>query len=123
MYAHHHLGNRGESIASTHLQKNGYRILEQNWRYDRAEIDIVAQKDDLLVIVEVKTRSTDFFGDPSSFVNERKQTLLMKAAEAYLEQHALQLEVRFDVVGIVTDPHRPGYRRIHHIPDAFSAFG
>lgn len=123
MRAHHHLGNRGESIASTHLQKNGYQILEQNWRFDRAEIDIIAQTNGILVIVEVKTRSTDFFGDPSSFVNERKQSLLMKAAEAYLELNALSLEVRFDVIGIVTDPHRPDYRRIHHIPDAFSAFG
>jgi len=123
MSAHHHLGNRGESIACTHLHKNGYRILEQNWRYDRAEIDIVAQKDDLLVIVEVKTRSTDFFGDPSSFVSERKQALLMKAAEAYLEAHDLHNEIRFDVIGIVTDPQRPEYRRIHHIIDAFSAFG
>lgn len=123
MKAHHHLGNRGESIACTHLQKNGYRILEQNWRYDRAEIDIVAETSDFLVIVEVKTRSTDFFGMPLEFVTDRKQVLLMKAAEAYLEQSGMDKEVRFDIIGIVLDPHHPGQQRIQHITDAFSAFG
>ena len=123
MSAHHHLGNRGESIACTHLQQNGYRILEQNWRYDRAEIDIIAENADFVIIVEVKTRSTDFFGDPSVFVNARKQTLLIKAAGAYLEQQNIDKEARFDVIGIVTDPAQPNYRRIQHITDAFSAFG
>lgn len=123
MSAHHHLGNRGESIACTHLLRNGYRILEQNWRYDRAEVDIIAEVADLIVFVEVKARSTDFFGSPSSFVTDRKQELLMKAAEAYLDQSDIDKEVRFDIIGIVLDPNLPGQTRVEHITDAFSAFG
>lgn len=123
MSAHHHLGNRGESIACTHLLRNGYRILEQNWRYDRAEIDIVAENADFIVIIEVKTRSTDFFGSPSSFVTDRKQELLMKAAEAYLDESGIDKELRFDIIGIVIDPKVPGEKRLQHITDAFSAFG
>lgn len=123
MSAHYHLGNRGESLACTHLLKNGYRILEQNWRYDRAEVDIIAEKDDFIVIVEVKTRSTDFFGQPSSFVTERKQELLMTAAEGFLEARDIDKELRFDIIGIVIDPQRPGETRIQHITDAFHGFG
>lgn len=123
MSAHNVLGSQGESIACTHLQKNGYRILEQNWRYDRAEIDVIAETSEFLVIVEVKTRSTDFFGMPLEFVTDRKQTLLIKAAEAYIDQAGIDKEVRFDIIGIVLDPSRPGQQRIQHITDAFSAFG
>ncbi len=123
MSAQNVLGNQGESIACTHLQKNGYRILELNWRFDRAEVDIIAEIAEFLVIVEVKTRSTDFFGMPLEFVTDNKQTLLIKAAEAYLEHSGIDKEVRFDIIGIVLDPSLPGQRRIQHITDAFSAFG
>lgn len=123
MSAHQQLGNLGESIACTHLLKNGYRILEQNWRYDRAEIDIIAEVSDFLIVVEVKTRTTDFFGLPSSFVTDRKQELLIKAAEAYILEKDIDKEVRFDIIGIVLDPKLPHQTRIQHITDAFSAFG
>lgn len=123
MSVHQQLGNRGESIACTHLLKNGYQILEQNWRYDRAEIDIIAELPDFLVVIEVKTRTTDFFGLPSSFVSERQQDLLIKAAEAYIIEKDIDKEVRFDIIGIVLDPALPHQTRIQHIADAFSAFG
>lgn len=123
MAEHNQLGEHGEALACTHLEELGYRILERNWRYDRAEIDIIAEKEGLLVVVEVKTRNTEFFGRPSEFVSERKQELLMKAAEAYLESEGLQSEVRFDIVGIVIDPAWPDRPGIRHIPGAFSAFG
>lgn len=123
MNAHNDLGNRGETIACTHLQKNGYRILERNWRFERAEIDIIAEDTDFLIIVEVKTRSTDFFGVPEEFVDIRKQNLLIRAAEAYIERTGSEMEVRFDIISIILDPSRPGHQRIQHITDAFSAFG
>lgn len=123
MASHNELGNRGEAIACTHLEKNGYRILATNWRYDRAELDIVAEKGDYLVVVEVKTRSTDFFGSPIEFVSEQKQKLMIKAAEAYLDTEGLNLEVRFDIIGIVIDPALPLQSRLRHIEDAFCAFG
>ncbi len=123
MSTHNDLGNRGETLACTHLQKNGYRILARNWRHERAEIDIIAEDTDFLIIIEVKTRSTDYFGVPEEFVDARKQALLINAAEAYLEQSDTDKEVRFDIISIILDSSRPGYQRIHHIPDAFSAFG
>lgn len=123
MASHNELGNRGEAIACTHLEKNGYQILETNWRYDRAELDIVAEKGGYLVVIEVKTRSTDFFGNPIEFVSEQKQKLMIKAAEAYLDAHELNLEVRFDIIGIVIDPAFPLQSKLRHIEDAFCAFG
>ena len=120
MATHNLLGNLGELSACTHLQKKGYQILEKNWRYDRAEIDIIAENSDYLIIVEVKTRSTDFFGDPAFFVNKRKQGLMIKAAAAYLERIESEKEVRFDIIGITKDKHG---EHLHHIEGAFNTWG
>jgi putative endonuclease len=120
MATHHTLGNQGELSACTHLQKKGYSILEKNWRFDRAEIDIIAQIDDFVVFVEVKTRATNFFGDPVFFVDNRKQRLMIKAAEAYMEQIKLEKEVRFDVIGIVINDTGS---QLQHIEGAFDSRG
>jgi putative endonuclease len=120
MATHNVLGNLGELSACTHLQNKGYQIREKNWRFDRAEIDIIAENADFLVIVEVKTRSTDFFGDPVFFVDKRKQGLMIKAAAAYLERMEGEKEVRFDIIGIVKD--KTG-EHLHHIEGAFNSWG
>ncbi|MEN8187811.1 MAG: YraN family protein, partial [Bacteroidota bacterium] len=73
MAQHNELGKKGEDLAVEFLIKNGFEILDRNWRFKKAEIDIIAQKDDLLVMAEVKTRSTDFFGDPQEFIKPKQK--------------------------------------------------
>lgn len=119
MAAHNELGLAGEKIAVDLLQKKGFTIREQNWRFQKAELDIIAQKGSLLLIIEVKTRSTHYFGDPQDFIKEQKINLIIKAANQYIESNDLDVEVRFDVIGIVKN-HRG--TSVIHLEDAFYYF-
>jgi putative endonuclease len=112
----HDTGKQGEAIAAQFLEESGCKILATNWRYKQYELDIVAQQNDTLLIVEVKTRESNFFGEPESFVTKTKQKQLIKAAAAYIEQNNLQLEVRFDIVSVIKSK---GKVQINHIPGAF----
>lgn len=116
MALHNKLGTEGENQAVRELQKKGYSILAQNWRSGKNELDIVARIADTVVFVEVKTRSTAFFGDPSEAVSIAKQKRTIQAANDYLEQNDLDLEARFDIISIITstDPFS-----MDHIEDAF----
>ncbi len=116
MAEHNELGRKGEALAVEFLVSNGYEILARNWRYGRAEIDILAQKNGFLVVVEVKTRTSDVYGKPEIFVNRKKIGLLMEAVNAFMEEKNLDLEVRFDIISIVSN--RYG-NRIEHIKNAF----
>ena len=116
MARHNQTGIRGEQIARNFLEKKNYKILETNWRHKREEVDIIAKDDDELIIVEVKTRSTDYFGNPEEAVDEAKQNRLIDAAEAYLEQTDLDMEVRYDIISIILKNNHP---EIRHIQDAF----
>ncbi len=93
-------GQRGEALAVAHLIKNDYQIKAQNFRYRKAEIDIIAQKDNVLAIIEVKWRSSTYFGNPEIFVTQRKQALLVMAAHHYVTSNNLEVEVRFDIISI-----------------------
>ena len=117
MAAHNELGKEGELIAINYLKEKGYTILEKNWRWQKAEVDIIAKQDQTLVFVEVKARETDYFGNPADAVNSKKEQLLKDAAEAYLEQTGLENEVRFDIVSIVQAKGKKP--RIEHIIEAF----
>ena len=111
------LGDKGEALAAEFLKKKGLEVLATNWRHSRGEVDIIARNPEELIIVEVKTRSTNYFGEPEESVDSHKQDLLSACAWAFLEEHDLDLPVRFDVVSIlVKDGSDP---TIHHIPDAF----
>ena len=116
MAQHNQLGKKGEALAATYLKQKGYEIIEQNWRNAKDEIDIVAIHDNFLVIVEVKTRSTDYFGEPSEAVTNIKQTYLIRAAEEYVIEKEIDLEVRFDIISIIL---KSNQHRINHIEDAF----
>lgn len=119
MAIHHELGKKGEQIAIDFLVKNDYKILEKNYRYLKAEIDIIAQKKDVLVAVEVKTRSTDYFGNPQDFVNPKKIKLLLSAIDNYVISKDLDVEVRFDIIAIIHQHKTP---QITHLKDAFLHF-
>ena len=116
MAEHNDLGKQGEAIAKDYLLKNDYKILETNWQSGHAEIDILAQKDDILVVIEVKTRSTDTYGKPEMFVNKKKIRLLMNAVNHYIERHNLDLEIRFDIISIIKNQY---VENLEHIEDAF----
>lgn len=108
-------GQSGEDLAAHFLEKKGYRIIERNYRYRRAEIDLIAQKEQLLVFVEVKTRGNNSFGNPEDFVGSRKAAMIVEAADHYIHQHNWQSNIRFDIIAILTRPHLD----IQHMEDAF----
>ena len=112
----HELGKLGEELAVEYLIKKGYQILERNWRSGHKEIDIIAQIDDILVIVEVKTRKSDEYGEPDIAVGKDKQQKLIWAADAYVRKNQLDVDVRFDIVSIVFTDEEPV---IEYIEDAF----
>ena len=116
MAEHNDLGKQGEELAAAYLEKKGYRILEKNWRQWRHEIDIIALSGKYLVVVEVKTRQSNFFGEPETAVTREKQKSLIRAANAYIRYRNLQDEVRFDIVSVIIS--NTG-EKIHHIEDAF----
>jgi putative endonuclease len=101
MADHNQTGFKGEALAEKYLRNAGYEIMEKNWHFGHNEIDIIARQDDFLVIVEVKTRRTNNFGEPEEFVNRTKQRSLIKAADGYINQKGLDLEVRFDIVSVL----------------------
>jgi len=107
-------GKNGEEQAAAFLKTQGYQILALNWRVKHLEVDIIAQDANELVMVEVKTRASDLFGSPESFVTKEKQRKLIKAAHEYILQHHLDLEVRFDIVSVITSGNK-----VHHIKNAF----
>ena len=119
MAEHNDLGKLGEEMAADYLQKNGYEILETNWVFQKAEIDIIAQKGDILAVVEVKTRSTLDFGLPQDFVKPKKIQLLVKAVNEYIIQNDLDVEVRFDIIGIHKNK---GAFETEHLENAFFHF-
>jgi len=119
MAAHNELGKIGEQLAYEHLIKKGYLIKERNWRSQRAEVDLIAQKGGTLAVVEVKTRSTDAFGDPKEFINKKKIKLLISAIDQYVCSRRLDVEVRFDVIGIVISGEGI---QLEHLEDAFYHF-
>ncbi len=119
MAEHNDLGKFGEELAVDFLEKNGYEILETNWVFDKAEIDIIARKNGILAVVEVKTRSSIDFGLPQDFVKQKKIQLLLKAVNEYVTQNDLDVEVRFDIVAIYKENTE---FVIEHIEDAFYYF-
>lgn len=119
MADHNELGKIGEQLAIDFLIKNDYRILEKNYRYLKAEVDVIAQKGEVLAVVEVKTRSTDYFGNPQDFVNPKKIQLLLSAIDHYVTEKDLDVEVRFDIIAII---HQKDKTKIEHLEDAFLHF-
>jgi putative endonuclease len=119
MAQHNQLGKKGEQLAVDHLLKNDYTIVERNYRFDKAEVDIIAQKKDTLAIVEVKTRSSTDFGNPQDFVKPKQIKNLVKAVDEYVTVNDLDVEIRFDIIAIVKNG--KSYD-IEHLEDAFYHF-
>ena len=119
MAQHNELGKKGEDEAAAFLEKKGFEIVQRNFVFQKAEIDIIARKGKILAIVEVKTRSSLDFGLPQDFVKPKKIQLLVKAVNEYVISNDLDVEVRFDIIAIHN--HNKTFE-IEHIEDAFYHF-
>lgn len=112
----HSLGKTGEQLAADYLRDKGCRILERNWSTGHREVDIIAEDDEFIIFVEVKTRRPDFQLHPREAVSVPKQRNIIHVAQVYILSHQCEKEARFDIISIVTD----GYEhQIEHIEDAF----
>ncbi|MEI8085715.1 MAG: YraN family protein [Paludibacter sp.] len=116
MADHNDLGNLGEERAQEYLRSKGYKILQTNWRCGKLELDIIAENDDWLVIVEVKTRSTETFEHPEEAINMKKIRNMVNATHNYITQTDWNGNTRFDVISVI--PHGNEFY-IDHIEDAF----
>jgi putative endonuclease len=118
MAQHNEIGKTGESIAKTYLQENKFEIVATNWKHRNFEIDIIAKKHDVISIIEVKTRSSNLYGEPVSFVNKQKQKLLIQGAECFSQLHNLNdVEISFDIISIILK--KDGTFSIEYIENAF----
>lgn len=112
------IGQIGEQFASDYLVEMGYIILERNWRFKRAEIDIIAKNDNCLIFIEVKARSYTAFGQPEEFINAEKEGMLIDAAQRYMESINYGWEIRFDIISIILTKSLQ-IKKIDHFKDAF----
>ena len=113
----HIYGKVGENAACRYLKKKGYDILERNYRKRYGEIDIIAQKDDLCVFVEVKTRADTAYGMASEAVTKTKQNKMVRTAKCYIMEHDLDAVFSFDVIEV----YHKGLKvlSVNHIENAF----
>ena len=112
----HNLGQKGEDLAADHLKKAGYKILFRNWKWGNKEIDIIAENQEFIIFVEVKTRSEDFLMAPVTAITREKRRTLIYAANGYLQRYGIDKESRFDIVSIISDGKSV---QVEHIEDAF----
>jgi len=116
MANHNNLGKDGELAAIAYLKEKGYQILHTNWQRGHLELDIVAQEDDELVFIEVKTRSPKTIVNPEDAVTGQKIRHLINAADSYIKCFDIDLSFRFDIISVIGNP--PDFE-IDHIEDAF----
>ncbi|HUX57691.1 MAG TPA: YraN family protein [Bacteroidales bacterium] len=112
----HDLGKKGEDLAVNHLKESGFKILFRNWKWGKHEIDIIAENKDVIVFVEVKTRTDDFQMHPVTAVTNEKQKSIIWAADGYLKKFNVDKESRFDVITIIKSGES---YQIDHIEGAF----
>ena len=117
MAEHNIIGERGEAIAIAYLRKKGYEIKAVNWRFQKAEIDVICFHENLIVIVEVKTRTSTEFENPKEAVTIPKQKRIVNAANHYIESSNIELECRFDIISVLILGKKVD---VEHIEDAFS---
>ncbi len=119
MATHNDLGKTGEDLACEFLFQNGYEIVERNWRWRKAEVDLIARKQNMLVAVEVKTRSETAFGLPQDFVKPAQIKMLVGAMDHYVNQFKNDHEVRFDIIAVCVSGNNIS---LEHLADAFYHF-
>jgi putative endonuclease len=117
MSEHNELGKKGEQLAKEHLMAKGYSIIDLNFRAGKAEVDIIAKIGETYVFAEVKTRTSEHYGLPESFVSNKKQKLFAQAAEAFCEiNNHTDIEIRYDILSVIINQY---VESVYHIEDAF----
>lgn len=119
MANHNDLGKKGEQLAVEFLLKNDYDIVARNFIYQKAEVDIIAQKGDILAVVEVKTRTSADFGDPQQFLKPKQMQRIIKAVDFFVNDNMLDVEVRFDIIAIVRNKKET---TLEHLENAYYHF-
>lgn len=119
MAEHTDFGNKAEELAADYLQKKGYQILARNFRYQKAEIDLIAEFQDTIIIVEVKARGIDALIEPHEAVNKRKIRLIVFAADEFMKERNRDQPVRFDIISVLPD--KSEELTITHIENAFES--
>ncbi|MGV8914804.1 MAG: YraN family protein [Kaistella sp.] len=120
MAEHNDFGNLAEDLAADFLAAKNYKILVRNFRYQKAEIDIIAEFENLIVVTEVKARGTDFFMEPQEAVTKKKIKSIVLCADFFMRERNIDKEVRFDIITVLPD--QSGRLQITHIEDAFQSF-
>ena len=120
MAEHNELGKWGEDEATLYLESEGYVVIERDWKIGKRDLDILAVSPDgeTLVVVEVKARSGDEYQQPEEAVDGRKMRNLAIAANAYVKEHLVDKELRFDIISVVGVAHQ--VKRLEHLKDAFN---
>lgn len=120
MAEHNDFGNLAENLAVEFLVKKNYKVLARNFRYQRAEIDIVTEFEDLIVVVEVKARSYNTLIEPQEAVTKKKIKAILLCSDFFMNENSIDKEVRFDIITVLPD--EKGVLQINHIEDAFQSF-
>ena len=121
MALHNEIGHLGEDATCAYLIKHGYRIVERNWRLGNIEIDVIAENNEYIVFVEVKTRTTTYADiNPEQYVDEHKRRFMTIAGNAYVKHHGVDKKLRFDICGILWNKASNSVGEIHYYEDAFS---
>ena len=120
MAEHNDFGNLAENLAADFLIQKNYKILIRNFRYQRAEVDIIAEFEDLIVVIEVKARSYNALIEPQEAVTKKKIKAILLCSDFFMKENQIDREVRFDIITVV--PNESGKLEINHIEDAFQSF-
>lgn len=120
MAEHNDFGTLAENLAADFLIRKNYKILVRNFRYQRAEVDIIAEFEDLIVVVEVKARSFNSLIEPQEAVTKKKIKAILLCSDFFMTENAIDKEVRFDIITVVPD--ESGKLQLNHIEDAFQSF-
>ncbi|MEK9603965.1 MAG: YraN family protein [Flavobacteriaceae bacterium] len=116
----HELGKKAENLAASYLQKSGYTLLSRNFRYLKAEVDLIAQKENTLVAVEVKARTKGYIVAPHEAVSYKKIQLLVIAIDHFVQSRNMNVDVRFDIITYVFNQDK---WEMNHVESAFYPFG
>ena len=120
MAEHNDFGNLAENLAADFLVQKNYKILIRNFRYQRTEVDIIAEFEDLVVVIEVKARSYSALIEPQEAVTKKKIKAILLCSNFFMKENQIDKEVRFDIITVV--PNESGKLEINHIEDAFQSF-
>lgn len=122
MAQHNETGHKGEQLAADYLRSKGYTIRDMDWHQGHRDLDIIALTPDMLtlVFVEVKTRTDDYLASPELAIDLKKIRNLGLAANSYVKQNRIVLDLRFDIITVVSDPDGHSLPRIEHWEDAFN---